>query len=59
MKKSRLELSDFDNWCQDGARNNNTDDGEIEDDERFDAWRVLRDEYALGYGGGGTVRFLV
>lgn len=29
------------------------------DNGRFDSWNVLKDEYANGYGGGGTLGFLI
>lgn len=31
----------------------------VEDGKRFDSWNVLKDEYVNGYGGGGTLDFLI
>jgi len=41
-----------------------SDDGysngwEMETNGRFDAWNILQDEYANGYGGGGTLGFKI
>lgn len=41
-----------------------SDDGysagwEMESNGRFDAWNILQDEYANGYGGGGTLGFKI
>mmetsp|Transcript_2879 Transcript_2879/g.4197 ORF Transcript_2879/g.4197 Transcript_2879/m.4197 type:complete len:1291 (-) Transcript_2879:196-4068(-) len=34
-------------------------DSDNEGDDRQDAWNVLRDEYAIGYGANGTLPFLI
>jgi len=33
--------------------------GEILGGERFDSWNILKDEYVNGYGGGGSLDFMI
>lgn len=35
------------------------DDEEEDTDKPFDAWNILKDDYALAYGGGDTLPFLI
>lgn len=62
-----VELIDGDSWSVDSVKEphdeNSSDASSFASDDAndkvYDAWNILKDEYALGYGGGNTLPFQI
>jgi len=63
-----VELIDCDSWSVDSVKEPHDEDtsdassfasDDDANDKVYDAWNILKDEYALGYGGGNTLPFQI